>query len=60
MLGEDNELKEDDEAKLYEKFPKYLAWFVLFYSVFNGACMPPWIMSIPAEKYLRISWRFIL
>jgi len=38
----------------------HLAWIVLLYSVCNAAIMPAWIMSIKANKILRISWRFLL
>ncbi|CAD8202136.1 unnamed protein product [Paramecium pentaurelia] len=51
---------EEDDHQLYEKIPQYLAWGIIFYASFNNAMMPPWIMTIPAEKYLRIAWRFLL
>jgi hypothetical protein len=38
----------------------HLAWIILLYSVCNAAIMPAWIMSINANKILRISWRFML
>ncbi|EAR82509.1 transmembrane protein, putative (macronuclear) [Tetrahymena thermophila SB210] len=44
----------------YERVNPYLAWFLVFYATINAACIPPWIMSIPAEKYLRIAWRFFM
>ncbi|CAD8092366.1 unnamed protein product [Paramecium primaurelia] len=57
-----NKLADDieDDQQLYEKIPQYLAWAIIFYASFNNAMMPPWIMTIPAEKYLRIAWRFLL
>lgn len=36
-----------------------MAWIILFYYVCNSAIMPAWIMSIKANKILRISWRFL-
>lgn len=37
----------------------HMAWIILFYYVCNSAIMPAWIMSIKANKILRISWRFL-
>ena len=59
---------EEDDQQLYEKIPQYLAWGIIFYAACNNAMLPPWIMTIPAEKvklysiikYLRIAWRFLL
>jgi hypothetical protein len=38
----------------------YLSWLVLLYSVISSAMIPPWLMSIKANKLLRISWRSLL
>ena len=38
----------------------YLSWIVLLYSVISSAMIPPWLMSIKANKLLRISWRCLL
>lgn len=43
-----------------KRIPKWSAWILLFYFAVNGAFIPPWILSIPAEKYLRIAWRFFM
>lgn len=37
-----------------------LAWLILLWSVTTGAIIPGWIMNIPANKVLRISWRFVM
>ncbi|KAL4432765.1 hypothetical protein ABPG74_011586 [Tetrahymena malaccensis] len=47
------------QKPLYQRYV-YLSWFIVFYAAINGACIPPWIMYVPEEKYLRISWRFFL
>ena len=60
-LGEETEEHVNEISKpLYTRINHYLAWFLVFYATINGACIPPWIMSIPAEKYMRISWRFFM
>lgn len=46
--------------KLFEEFSSLTAWFILCYYCLNNALIPPWIMSIDAEKYLRVSWRNLL
>ncbi|KAL4479184.1 hypothetical protein ABPG72_009014 [Tetrahymena utriculariae] len=48
------------QKPLYQRLHVYVSWFLVFYAGINGACIPPWIMSVPEEKYLRISWRFFL
>ncbi|EAR82510.1 drug/metabolite transporter (DMT) superfamily protein (macronuclear) [Tetrahymena thermophila SB210] len=48
------------QKPLYQRIPVFLSWFLVFYAAINGACIPPWIVSVPEEKYLRISWRFFL
>lgn len=58
VFGTKIEIETESADKLFEEIPKYVAWCILFYSAFNNAMMPPWIMNIKAEKYLRISWRF--
>lgn len=60
-LGNSFQQKVSDIQKpTYQNINQYLAWFLVFYATINGACIPPWIMSIPAEKYIRISWRFFM
>lgn len=43
-----------------DTIPVIWAWIILFYSVCNSAMVPPWIMRINANKYLRIAWRFFM
>ena len=51
---------ETQKKPLSERLPVALQWFFIFYATINNSLIPAWIMSIPAEKYLRISWRFFM
>ena len=45
---------------LKDRLPVFFQWILIFYATINNALIPPWILSIPAEKYLRIAWRFFM
>lgn len=38
----------------------HLAWMVLVYTMFNNAMVIPWMISIGADKFLRLAWRHML
>jgi hypothetical protein len=37
-----------------------VAWLILLYTVSSSAVVPGWIMNIPATKFVRIAWRFVM
>ncbi len=39
---------------------KKIAYLILIYSTIIGACIGPWLISIPAEKYIKVSWRYFM
>ena len=55
----DDELREKTFFKHLSQ-QHYLSWVILLYSVVSSAMIPPWLMSIKADKLLRISWRCLL
>jgi len=55
------EIDEDEEnIPIWAKIGKRHAWILLLFSILNSALIPTWIMNIPADKYLRITWRFFM
>ncbi|CAD8114942.1 unnamed protein product [Paramecium sonneborni] len=51
---------ESQNHNLFENFSALLAWVILLYQTLNNAMIPAWIMTIPLDKYLRITWRFLI
>jgi hypothetical protein len=38
----------------------YIAWVLLLVTVLSSAMVPPWLMTIKADKLLRVSWKCFL
>ncbi|CAD8092368.1 unnamed protein product [Paramecium primaurelia] len=49
---------ENQNRNLFENFSTFAACSILIYQTINNAMIPAWIMTIPLDKYLRITWRF--
>ncbi|KRX00909.1 hypothetical protein PPERSA_09515 [Pseudocohnilembus persalinus] len=54
------EIEEDLKQNYIQKVPTWISFLILAYFALNGSFVPPWILTIPAEKYLRVAWRFFM
>lgn len=47
-------------AIFYEIFGSGIGWIILIYSIVNASFFPIWIMLMKSNKFVIMTWRFLL